>query len=258
MERAADVVRLLPELDEGDAARVLWGDGFVMGSDDGSAVIAGVERYGIGFIRALAVDAGHRRKGLGTSLLEAAVGRLGTSDVVVGGEAPFYLWPGVDARWTEALAFFEARGFARVGVELNMTCSASHTAEPPSGVSVTRVDNADAVLAFVGASWPNWVDEARRAVELGTCFVATDSAEVVGFIGHSVNRVGWLGPMGTVPLRQGGGVGTALVAAVCADARAAGRDEVEIAWVGPVGFYAKAVGAVVSRAFVRMRSRSSR
>jgi predicted N-acetyltransferase YhbS len=112
----------------------------------------------------------------------------------------------------------------------------------------------------VGANWPNWVAEAQRGVELGTCFRATDSSsgEIVGFIAHSVNRVGWLGPMGTVPTRQGGGVGTALVAAVCADARTAGRAEVEVAWVGPVGFYAKAVGAVVSRAFVRMRSRSSR
>ena len=33
---------------------------------------------------------------------------------------------------------------------------------------------------------------------------------------------------------------------------------VDVAWTGPVGFYAKAVGAVVSRTFVRMRSRISR
>ena len=248
----------MPELQLDDAARVVWGDGFVLGTGDGSGAVAAVERYGIGFIRLLAVAPSARRRGLGTELLRAAVEQLGTDEVIVGGEAPFYLWPGVDTQWTEALAFFEARGYARVGVELNMTCDASFTAEPPPGVVVSRVDNAEEVLGFVGANWPNWVDEARRAIELGTCFAATDVAEVVGFIGHSVNRVGWLGPMGTVPRRQGGGVGTALVAAVCADARAAGRSEVEVAWVGPVGFYAKAVGAVVSRAFVRMRSRSSR
>lgn len=261
-ERAADLVALLPELTVEDATRVLWDDagGFVLGPSDGSAAIAGIKRGDRGFVRCVAVAAGRRRAGTATALLRAAEDRLATSTLYVGGEAPFYLWPGVDAMCTDALAFFEARGFLRAGVELNMTCPAAHVAAPPPGICIDRVADGGRAIEFVRAQWPHWVPEAERAIELGTCFVATegDDGGVVGFIGHSVNRRGWLGPMGTVPVKQGGGVGTALVAAVCADARAAGRTSVEIAWVGPVGFYAKAVGAVVSRAFVRMRSRSSR
>jgi GNAT superfamily N-acetyltransferase len=266
------LVALMPgePLASADATRVLWADpdgGVVLGPADGSAAISVIVRHGIGFVRFLAVAPERRRRGVATALLEAGrdwlSGQGASDDVVVGAEAPFYLWPGVDTRWTEALSFFEAAGFARAGVEMNMTCSAAHMADPPAGVGIGRVsaddDSAAACLAFVGQHWPNWVAEAQRGIDLGTCFLALDDdGEAVGFIAHSVNRVGWLGPMGTDPVKQRGGVGTALVAAVCADARAAGRDAVEVAWVGPVGFYVKAVGAVVSRTFVLMRSRSSR
>jgi hypothetical protein len=44
-------------------------------------------------------------------------------------------------------------------------------------------------------------------------------------------------------------VGAALLSAACRDLRAAGHADAEIAWVGPVGFYAKAAGATVSRVF---------
>jgi hypothetical protein len=43
-------------------------------------------------------------------------------------------------------------------------------------------------------------------------------------------------------------VGAALVGAVCLDLMVAGHDQVEIAWVGPVRFYAK-LGAEVSQVF---------
>jgi mycothiol synthase len=54
--------------------------------------------------------------------------------------------------------------------------------------------------------------------------------------------------MATDPDRQRGGVGRALLGAVCADLAAQGHGTAEIAWVGPTGFYAKA-GARVSRVF---------
>jgi predicted N-acetyltransferase YhbS len=63
-----------------------------------------------------------------------------------------------------------------------------------------------------------------------------------------VNRHGWIGPMATDPERRRAGVGRALLGALCADLAAQRLAEAEIAWVGPIGFYAKA-GARVSRVF---------
>jgi hypothetical protein len=54
--------------------------------------------------------------------------------------------------------------------------------------------------------------------------------------------------MATDPARQHGGVGRTLLGNVCGALADAGRAEADIAWVGPIGFYANA-GAAVSRVF---------
>ena len=81
---------------------------------------------------------------------------------------------------------------------------------------------------------------------------------VDGFGCHSVNRLGWLGPMGTDPVQRHGGIGTALLSAIATDLQAAGLSTVEVAWVGPVGFYANAAGATVSRTFRSLRASARR
>ncbi len=55
--------------------------------------------------------------------------------------------------------------------------------------------------------------------------------------------------MATDSTRQHGGVGSASLACLCEDMQASGTSEAEIAWVGPVRFYAKAASARVSRVF---------
>ena len=85
--------------------------------------------------------------------------------------------------------------------------------------------------------------------------VVNSTADVVGFACHSVNREGWLGPMGTEPGKRHGGLGKALLGAVAADVQARGRDAVEVSWLGPVGFYANGAGATTSRAFQAMMLR---
>ena len=102
--------------------------------------------------------------------------------------------------------------------------------------------------------WSGWEAEMLRAIEQGCCHVAIADADppdtpALGFACHSVNRAGWIGPMGTDPTRQHGGVGSALLGQLCRDLQAAEFSHAEIAWVGPVSFYAKAAGARVSRVF---------
>ena len=55
--------------------------------------------------------------------------------------------------------------------------------------------------------------------------------------------------MATHPDRRHRRVGAALLSELCRDLRTAGFNDAEIAWVGPVGFYAKTAGAAVSRVF---------
>jgi GNAT superfamily N-acetyltransferase len=252
-------------LSEDELLACLWDDvdpTLVVG-DPERGVAAGVVRdvgggRRVGFVQLLAVVPPAQRQGLGRALVRElerwAFDEQGATSIAVGGGAPFYLWPGVDVFATPALCLFEALGYSPLGAQLNMGFPTGHRAPVPDGAVLRRaLEEADvaAGLAFVERHWPNWVAETRRAIEHGTCHLAFADADgaVVGFGCHSVNRLGWLGPMGTDPTRRHGGLGDALLGAIATDLMATGLHTVEVAWVGPLGFYANAAGATVSHAF---------
>lgn len=236
----------------------------------------------LAWLKLIAVDPDHRRRGAGHELLaavEAWAWEHGASELHLAGSPPFYLWPGVDAMATEMLCLVESRGYRDIGSDVNMALSTAFRADPPEGVTIRRVVHDDDLARLdelVGAHWPEWLDEMHRAVEHGCCHGAflADAASggregegggegggggvggerAVGFACHSVNRAGWLGPMGTDPGLQQGGVGSALLGQVCRDLHIAEFDATEISWVGPARFYAKN-GATISRVFRRYRLR---
>jgi predicted N-acetyltransferase YhbS len=236
-----------------EIATCCFGPDTVVLGDEQGAVVLTVKEFGphvTAWIVLLAVNPERQGQGRGRDLVEAAATRareLGAADLHLGNVAPRYVWPGVDFTFTRALTLFEAAAFEPYGAECNMAIDTAFRALLPGRVEVTREVGDDAI-ALARHDFPNWADEVARAVERGTCFAARDEAGVIGFACHSVNRRHWIGPMATSADRRRGGVGNALLAAVCEDIAAAGTGTAEIAWVGPVGFYARA-GARVSRVF---------
>jgi len=261
-------------------------DGVVLALADGTGAAVGVLRswgdptapHKIGYVKLLVVHPEARRAGRGHALLDAVerwAWEHGASELQLSGSAPFYLWPGVDATATEMLCLAEARGYRPFSSDVNMALPTTFRAEAPAGTTVRRViDDADVALvrALVETHWPEWWPETARAIEHGCChgvFVAASdggaaggagggtgdgSERAIGFGCHSVNRAGWLGPMGTDPDARAGGVGQALLGQICRDLMIADFTHTEISWVGPVRFYAKS-GATVSRVFRGYRLR---
>jgi GNAT superfamily N-acetyltransferase len=234
--------------------------GAVLAFSDGSGAVSAVTRsFGeltIGWVRLIAVPSEARRHGRGRALLAAAEDwayAQGATEMHLGESAPFYFWPGVPGDALEMLCLAEAARYDSVGGELNMSIPTTFRAPAPENVTVRRVVDdaeAEAVGTFIDEHWPWWLAEARRGIEQGGCHAAFDDRDraVLGFACHSVNRAGWIGPMGTDAVRRGRGVGHALLGALCIDLMTANFRDAEIAWVGPVRFYAKA-GARVSRMF---------
>jgi GNAT superfamily N-acetyltransferase len=241
------------ELTAADLETCCYGPDTEVLGDESAAAALTVKRFGDvagAWLLLLAVHPDHRREGHGRALVAecaARARRAGAPDLHLGTAFPRYVWPGVDFRFTAAIALFEAMGFEPYGATCNMTIPTSFRADSAAGVVVEREDG-DGAAALAARCFPHWSDEVERGVAAGTCYVARNGSDTVGFACHSVNRAGWIGPMATDPDRQHGGVGRALLAAVCAALAADGRSEAEIAWVGPIGFYAKA-GARVSRVF---------
>ncbi len=284
-ERAADLADLVTaaapaeRLTADELLACCWDDpGLVLGTagDPDAAVAAVVRRAGdlaVGFVRLLAVHPGRRRAGLGRRLLAEAEDWLfaeGVTEVQLGGSAPFYLWPGVDVQALPLLCLAEAAGYDVTGAELDLSLPTTFRAAVPPGVVVRRVlDEADvvAVRSLVEGVWPWWWPEAARGIDGAGCFAAfgaeahgddargaSGDVRAIGFACHSVNRAAWLGPMGVDPTARGRGIGHALLGAVAQDLMVAGWRDLEVAWIGPVRFYA-AAGASVSRVFRTYRRR---
>lgn len=277
------------QLSEDELLAVCWDDpgpdpqvgeaGVVLANADGLGAAVGVVRawgepsalHKIAFVKLLVVHPDARRAGRGHELLAAVESwawEQGASELQLAGSAPFYLWPGVDATATEMLCLAEARGYRSFASAINMALPTSFRAEVPEGTTTRRVisdHDVRLVRELIDAHWPQWWPETARAIEHGCChavFIAPADADgaataperAVGFGCHSVNRAGWLGPMGTDPDRRAAGVGQALLGQISRDLMIAEFTHTEISWVGPVRFYAKS-GATVSRVFQGFRLR---
>jgi mycothiol synthase len=248
--------RAMPDerLTADELAHVCFGEGDeVLGDDDG-AIAYTLRQFGehrAMWILLVAVDPSRRRKGLGSALVRAAleVARArGAGSAHLGDAVPRYLWPGVELTNTRAGMLFESLGFERGLVGINMSIPSSFRTAAPTGVTVERESGTGAV-DFAARHYPHWIDELQVAIARGTAFAArTDAGDTIGFGCHSCNRAAWIGPMATDPTRQHGGVGAAVLAAVCRDLQAQGRPTGEIAWVSNLRFYGKC-GGTVSRVF---------
>ncbi|WP_370616538.1 GNAT family N-acetyltransferase [Mumia qirimensis] len=282
---SADVLELLRRglpHDSGDDAdglrHVLWGDpeehapAFVAEDDGlvGAAFGKVAERDGEqrAYVTAVVVADGHRRAGLGRDLLaalEAATAARGATTIQAGGSVPAYWWPGVDTADADTLAFFAACGYADPGTEpapnLDVDLVAHQdlvrrTAPPSLPMHRLTPEEWPAFEAWMRSTWgETWAAEVRTALqrEPVSCFVSREDGEYLGFAAYDTNRAGWFGPMGSSPGARGRGVGAALLRACLADYLDAGRTTCEIAWVGPVDFYARTVGAEPGRTFVAFR-----
>lgn len=222
-----------------------------------------------GHVDLLAVGPGAQRHGTGQRLLAAAESRLaalGATGVVLGGNPPVHLWPGIDVRYTAMTCLAERAGYEQRAEAVDMAVDLGRaeldTGPDESrlaaeGIEVRRASRgeANAVVAWLREGpWGQsaWPDEAAAALarDPAGCYVASREG-YLGFACHGAVRRGWFGPMGTLDTERGRGVGAVLLKRSLADLRAAGLRTARIGWVGPVGFYAAAVGARVERVYWR-------
>jgi len=91
-----------------------------------------------------------------------------------------------------------------------------------------------------------WVSEVTAAMahQPPGCLVAIMGDELVGFACYDATARGFFGPTGVAENQRGKGIGLALLYHTLSAMKARGYAYAIIGGVGPVDFYAKAVGAV--------------
>ena len=228
----------------------------IVRGDPDEGIVATAERGGRTYVRLLAVDPGRRGRGIGRALLRGALEGV-EGPVRIGADAPDYLFPGIDTRETAMLCLAERERFARVDAHYNMSVALDSLPEDPGGTREATASDRDELAAWLGEHWPNWAPEALRALDRGTLVFSRDDAGVSGFCAWDVNRRGWLGPIAVRPRARNRGTGTPLLLGALHRMRRSGLDEAEIAWVGPMGFYARTVGARVNRVYAVAERRTN-
>ncbi|HSP16368.1 MAG TPA: GNAT family N-acetyltransferase [Thermoanaerobaculia bacterium] len=189
------------------------------------------------YLRILAVDRNHRRRGIGTALLEDSAAE------VIAAEPGNYCVPGVIDP-----AFFAKRGYRQTGETWNL-----HVEIRDSGFGVRelRTPNPElrtAMLAFIAHNFnPAWAFEANRAV------IAHYLPNIGFAVAEANNRgQGTFGPAGVVESARGRGYGRQLLMACLADLHRLGYTRAIIPWTDAIEFYRKSCGAEAAHRFVRL------
>ena len=207
----------------------------------------------VGSIRLIAVERSARRRGVGRALIHEAETHLragGATAFRVGGDAPHYLWPGVDVRELGLLALLEAAGYARGEAALNLEVPLDRL--PPAPVAASAAVTPHEVARWCREHWPHWEAEFVAAAERGGLTATVDGAGIAALCARNVLRDGWVGPVASRPDLVGRGAGRAPLLQALHALRATGRDRAEIAWAGPLRPYL-AVGARPGRTFMVLR-----
>jgi len=225
-----------------------------------------------GWIGLFAVDAAQRRRGIASTLFEYAKANwpADTEEVEVLAIPGNYFAPGLDPRYTEALAFLEWLGFERFKDCVNLTAdlserfdtSAEEQRLTAAGIEVRRArpDDDGLLDAYFSEHFgEDWRFEAGLAMDIDPpgLHLALKEGHIIAFSAHSTQNREWgfFGPMGTAPEARGLGVGRVLLWHCLNDMRDAGHRTAVIPWVGPIAFYQQWAGCRVERIFWRYRLR---
>lgn len=147
----------------------------------------------LGHVDLIAVHPAQRRQGIGRALLgriEAALSGLGAGEVLLAGNPPHYVWPGIDVRYTPAVCAAMALGYEQENTAWNMTADLSYDSSPAlrsteaaeqrlatQGITVRRAepDDADMLVEFArvtfGAGWGGEVADSIGRAGAG-CHIA--------------------------------------------------------------------------------------
>jgi len=215
-----------------------------------------------GFVKYLAVTPKARRQGIATLMLTELERRFQKRDcleVRVGECPPPYVSGGVPLLSTAAHCLLLGRGYQRGGTVIDMEANlkafkpvwtdADKKMVKAAGIRKAGPKDAAAIRAMLQAAFPFWVWEVEAALRKGSVFIATRGDDVTAFACAAGTHPGWFGPMGTLEVERGRGLGRLLMWKCLEVLKKDGAKSARIPWVGPIPFYSRYAGAQLGPVF---------
>jgi mycothiol synthase len=228
-----------------------------------------------GWITVFFVDPPFRRNGIGSALMEAGLEFLrarGRTEVWCNGYAPYYVFPGIDEDYSEALAFIEAKGFGKLSSPVAMGMRLEGVRMPDKvreryaelqregyEVRMFRREDTLPLLDFMEKHFPHWTPSVLDGLQHGNLeiMLATQGGEVVGFTQweNTYNdpprgAQGRFGPFGVRPDLRSKGIGAVIFYSLIERVAGNGARYLWFGWAGGrnLSFYERA-GCVITRQF---------
>ncbi|TFH41229.1 MAG: GNAT family N-acetyltransferase [Lysobacterales bacterium] len=224
-------------------------------------------REGHGVVSLFGTHPERRSQGIARALFSDLEKRLlarGVNQLSVEGYGPGYFWPGVELTRGPAICFLFRQGYetdrkTRVDMEVDLRQAHLDTAATEAKLASVEIVVRRAVEADIAATaaftlqtfsrgWQTEVEETRR-FPLPPLNIAIYGGQVVGFAAYDVTGYARFGPTGTRPDMRQCGIGGVLLKMCLQQMVDRGDITAEIAWAGPISFYAKEAGARISRAY---------
>lgn len=221
------------------------------------------------YVKLLCVDSNFRRQGIAAqlyNLFEEKILKENINVIRVYESFPNYFMPGIDPFYTEAICFFERKGFKKIGDTSNLICdlnnqnfSTDAEEEKLKGENIfcyrAKLKDKSKIFDWLKNLFPAWIDEVNSAYmnEPISVFVAEQNGIIKAFSAYEGNNkgTGWFGPMGTEQSLRGKKVGSILLKKCLSSMKELGFSKAIIPWVGPIPFYMNYANAYVQRVFWR-------
>ena len=220
-----------------------------------------------GWIQVLLVDSEHRKKGVGTALLERAeadLKQLGITEMQLAGD-PFHYFSGIPDQYKETQKWVEKKGYQKRIDTYDLINHLKKNYPIPDDkaieFSLLKIDEKDELISFLEKCFPGrWVYEAIKYFEMngdGREFLVLKKKDrIIGFcrindadspfIAQNVywsplfeESVGGIGPLGIDPEEQKQGYGLGIVQAAMAYLQDRKIETIIIDWTIFIDFYGK-------------------
>jgi len=211
----------------------------------------------IGWIKLFCVSEEHRRKGVGSKMLqklEAGLKSAGIKVVRLCDYPGWTLFSGVDLAYEDAIAFLQARGFLKAGETVDYEIDLLDFYVPRTvattnleGVTVRRArpDERDRFSKWAGDVFsPFWGYEVSEAFRFPQpkVWIAEEKDRTLGFSVYGALEPHWFGPIGVDPDVRKKGLGSALLFRCLVSMKEEGERLAVIPWTGHLFFYSQVPG----------------
>ena len=228
-----------------------------------------------GWITAFFVAPELRRQGIGTALFDEGMAFLhqkGRTEACCNGYSPYYIFPGVDSEYTEALDFLASRGCTvlaeavAMGMKLDGAIMPDRVKERRDElhqegyeVRMFQIEDTLPILEFADNCFPYWASSVLDGLQHGNLeiTIATCRGKIVGlaqwentFNDPPHGARGRFGPFGVHPDLRSKGLGSVIFYSLVERVALKGCRYLWFGWAGGrnLSFYQRA-GCVITRQF---------